>query len=495
MRKIVVAAWAARLAVPLLILGLAAGHAAPAAAFDAKAAESSTVRIVIGVQRDGKTMSAGHGTGFVVSRDYIATNNHVAAPDTLIKAKTPYKLYVINPQLSGFMEAEILWTSAELDLAVIHVKNLPLEPLELSSRTPFDYPGKSQQIFAVGYPAVFDRVVSVKDQKDRDAIMRQATVTRGVVGRTVNASMSADRARPIIQHDAAINPGNSGGPLFDACNRVVGVNTFISLSQLRLVKDQQGNQVAAGTVAYGAFNSPHISNLIQAVATIPQLRPVSLNLSGDVCTESAGGTSPALIALTGVALLVAVSAAGLAIFRRREVVRVVESYSAWVHRKGVQPGAKRTGTPAPARPRAAAPRPPMARPAAEPTEVNRPAAAEVTAAPGAAGDWSLDGVDSAKNRIALTISPAELEQASQRSEQGVVLGRSASLADKVVNDPSVSRRHAKIGTAESGLTIEDLKSAYGTKVNGQKIEAFEAIPIKAGDKIELGGVALNLSQR
>lgn len=478
----------------LSVLGaLACG--APASAFDAKTAENSTVRVVIGVQKDGKTVSAGHGTGFVIARGYIATNDHVASPDSLVKNKTAYKLYVINPQLSGYLEAEIVWSSSELDLAVIRVKDLPLAPLQLTSLGPFEYPGKSEQVFAIGYPAVFDRVISVKEQKDQDAVVRQATVTRGVVGRTVNAAMSSDRARPIIQHDAAINPGNSGGPLFDACNRVIGVNTFISMSQLRLVKDQQGNQVAAGTVAYGAFNSPHISNLIAAVASVPQLKGISLELTGETCSPDAGGTSPAMIALTGVALLVAVGAAGLAVFRRREVVRVVESYSAWVHRKGVPSGTKRSGTPHAARP--APPRPPMARPpiAAEPTEVNRPAAAEATAAPAASGEWHLTGSDAARNPIELTITPDELARALERSEQGVVIGRSASLADKVVNDPSVSRRHAKIAAAADALTVEDLKSAYGTKVNGKAVEPFTAAPLQAGDKLELGGVTFAVSQK
>ena len=37
----------------------------------------------------------GHGTGFVIADDYIATNWHVATPEELVKARKAYKLYVI----------------------------------------------------------------------------------------------------------------------------------------------------------------------------------------------------------------------------------------------------------------------------------------------------------------------------------------------------------------------------------------------------------------
>jgi len=80
------------------------------------------------------------------------------------------------------------------------------------------------------------------------------------------------------------------------------------------------------------------------------------------------------------------------------------------------------------------------------------------------------------------------------AEKGVILGRSSSLSDKIVNDPSVSRRHAKISRGESGLVLEDLNSAYGTKVNDEVIAAFEKRPLGAGDKVTMGAITLDLSQ-
>ena len=474
------AAWSARGS----MLVVCAGLAAPAAAFDAKIVEKSVVRVQIGIEKDGKLMGAGHGTGFVIDQDYVVTNNHVAADDDLVKNKTPYKLLVLNPWLKDYMPAEIVWTSKELDLAVIRVKGLGLPPVELSSREGLEYPGKGDAVFTFGYPGVADTF-------NVDAAgVRQATVNRGVVGRIImSQGPGSPTTRPVIQHDASINPGNSGGPLFDACNRVVGVNTFIPYSQMQIIKDDKGNSIAKGAPSYGHFYSPHIANLVKSAKTVSALKDVRIRLSDEACTEATGESSPMLMIVSGVAVLIALGAVGLVVFRRREVVRVVESYSAWVHRKGVQPGAQRTDSAVIAKSRAS----PRAGTASRDATAARPAA-DVTAPKPARGEWALYGVDGKQNKVSLTITAAELEAAAAKSEQGLVIGRSSSLADKVLDDTSVSRRHVKLTMTEAGLAIEDLKSAFGTKVNDHKLEPFQAVIVEPGDRIAIGAVVLTLAR-
>lgn len=479
---------AARAAVGSAVLGAAfsLALAAPAAAFDAKQIEHSVVRVLI--SPPDKIASLGHGTGFVVDNEYIVTNWHVATPDSLIKANKAYKLYVINPYIKEWMPAEIIWSSQELDLAVIRVKGLGMPALEVSGRDAFEYPAKGQPVLVVGYPGKSDQILG-SEQNISDMI-RQATVNRGVAGRTLNATMSG-KLRPILQHDAAINQGNSGGPLFDDCSRVIGVNTWNWQPTFQVVKDEKGNQVATGNLAYGSFFSSHTSNLIAAVRTVPQLKDVRLHVSNEVCETGEGGTSPLVIALSGLTLLVALGAAGLAVFRRREVVRVVESYSAWVQRKGVSPGAKRTDS-------AATPRAPQRPPSGPRRATNVEAtqapamAREPTAAPKSDGGWALSGTDSNKQAVSLAIAPAELKKAMDLAEKGLVVGRSASMADKVLNDPSISRRHAKLSLSGDTLTIEDLKSAYGTKVNGQALEPFQPTLVNDGDSVVIGAVTLEV---
>jgi hypothetical protein len=499
MGKVIHAVRFARAAAGAVLLGLAAAAAlpAPAAAWDAKAAERSTLRVALIAEVQGKKVFAGHGTGFVIDRGYVATNWHVAISNELIKQKIPYKLYVISSYVPEFTEAETIWHSEDLDLAVLRVKNLDLPTLEISSREPLGYPGKSESIFVVGYPGISDKFLKNPDEQAALKVFREPSITRGVVSRIVVARLaSAGVARPIIQHDAVINPGNSGGPLFDACNRVVGVNTYSTPNQLRVVKDEKGEQYAVGQVAPG-FYSPHISNLITSVQTVPALRGIRLSLSSEACSEGEGGTSPLLIVFSGITLLVALGAVGLAMFRRREVVRVVESYSAWVQRKGVSPGAKRADSAAaPSASGGAAPARPPAGPrrATNLEATHRPGSDSGTLPPAAAGDWALSGTDGNKQKVSLAIKPAEIEKAMGGAEKGLVLGRSASMADKVLNDPSVSRRHAKLALSNGSLTIEDLKSAYGTKVNGQALEPFAPTIVNPGDSVVIGAVTLEVKR-
>lgn len=456
--------------------------AEPAAAFDAKTAEKSVVRLFATIKKDGKDVGTGWGTGFVIDREYVATNHHVAMMEGADK------FYVINPLLKDKMAAEVVWASEELDLAVIRVKGLELPPLELSSREPLSYPAKGQPVVVIGYPGVSDSLFRDPSKRNLDDVIRQATVTRGVVGRTLHGTFKG-KLRPVIQHDAAINQGNSGGPLFDACHRVVGVNTFNVNAALRVVKDEQGNQYATGTVPAGSFYSPHISNLIESARSDSKLKDVRIRASSEECSESVGGTSPAMIVVSGIALVIALGAVALVVFRRREVVRVVESYSAWVHRKGVQPGAQRTDSAVIAKSRVS--RAPAA--ASRGATAARPAS-DMTAPKPAPGEWALYGADGKQNKVSFAITKAELEAAAAKGEHGLVIGRSSSLADKVLDDTSVSRRHVKLTLTDAGLAMEDLKSAFGTQVNGHKLEPFQAVIVEPGDQVVIGAVTLTLAR-
>jgi hypothetical protein len=70
----------------------------------------------------------------------------------------------------------------------------------------------------------------------------------------------------------------------------------------------------------------------------------------------------------------------------------------------------------------------------------------------------------------------------------LLLGRDAAC-DVVVDDASVSRRHAVVEKRPEGWLILDQKSANGTFVDGQRvIQAF----LRAGQELRLGSVILSL---
>lgn len=55
-----------------------------------------------------------------------------------------------------------------------------------------------------------------------------------------------------------------------------------------------------------------------------------------------------------------------------------------------------------------------------------------------------------------------------------------------INDPSVSRGHARISISDGVATLEDLKSKNGTQVMGEMLTSPRVL--KDGDEIEFGHV-------
>jgi hypothetical protein len=70
----------------------------------------------------------------------------------------------------------------------------------------------------------------------------------------------------------------------------------------------------------------------------------------------------------------------------------------------------------------------------------------------------------------------------------VVLGRSEK-ADVVIEDPSISRRHAILHIGPT-LTVEDLGSANGTRIGERRLAVGERVEVASGVVIDLGSVML-----
>ncbi|MEJ2121274.1 MAG: FHA domain-containing protein [Alphaproteobacteria bacterium] len=107
--------------------------------------------------------------------------------------------------------------------------------------------------------------------------------------------------------------------------------------------------------------------------------------------------------------------------------------------------------------------------------------------PTESGGWVLSGFDANGMAVRLNISDVDLRAA----DEGIVIGRSAKHCRLVLNDDSVSRRHARLA-GRSPLTIEDLDSANGTVVNREMLTPGEKVPIEPGVAIEIGAVRLTL---
>jgi predicted component of type VI protein secretion system len=106
------------------------------------------------------------------------------------------------------------------------------------------------------------------------------------------------------------------------------------------------------------------------------------------------------------------------------------------------------------------------------------------------GGWVLSGRDGAGNAIRLVFGDTELSQVYL----GIVIGRHPALCDRVIDDPSVSRRHLRIGMAEGKPYVEDLNSLNGTLLDGVEVPPFEPVPLAAGRELTLGRVVLEVAR-
>jgi pSer/pThr/pTyr-binding forkhead associated (FHA) protein len=70
---------------------------------------------------------------------------------------------------------------------------------------------------------------------------------------------------------------------------------------------------------------------------------------------------------------------------------------------------------------------------------------------------------------------------------GAEVGRSRDCGI-VLEDSSISRRHAEVRPAGSGWTIEDLDSTNGVRVNGVAVHGLQQL--HTGDRIEMGSTEI-----
>ena len=446
--------WAAAVAAALLC--------APAVeALQVKRFEQSVVRVFVVVTRSDGAKMSGSGTGFVIAPEYVATNNHIVALGTTAAGETPTRVVTVRePGTVADRTAEIVWTSRELDLAVIRVPGMTRPALKLSHASPLKYPPKGAEVWALGFPGVADVIMPAEAER------ASATVTRGVVGRIgMGGSNAARTARPVIQHDASINRGSSGGPLLDDCGIVVGINTFLPMTVFDIGLDATGSFKAYGTPNTGVFASPHITSLVEAARNAPELRAVKIETTGRFC--GADETPLGLYIAVGAALFLAGAALVLVLHggALRRLRHNIEVYAAWRRRR--RAGSGRGGH----------------------------TAEHGTGAMRAADTCALHGHDAEGTPIRLALEPDRLTAASPGRERGLVIGRSKRLADVVVPKSGISRRHVRLVAMPDGsLAIEDLDSARGTKLNDKPLPPYERVPIKAGDKIALDGVVLTLER-
>lgn len=431
---------------------LVAGRAE--AEFDIDKVKSSVVRIFVQRTIDGRA-KRWSGSGFVINdQGYVATNHHVV--------KGSEKIEVPDGGWEKVLTAEVIWSSADVDLAVIRVKSLkrPAVPLAVQE------PKRGSAVWAVGFPGPGDSMV--RRAKGRPSLV--ATVTSGVVGKIFIGGHKSDNKtfRRMIQHSAEVNAGNSGGPLFNSCHQVIGVHTYGKRTILEVVKDKRtGKSIAVGRTAHGIFNGSHVSVLIENL----RARNIAFTPATGICATGAPGATLPVMIYVYIAAATLLGAAGLILALRKpreRIVKVVETYSQMVRRKRSE----------------------MAVAGDERPKVSkRPVAAHAdTAVPG----WHFEGYDSDGHGVEFVVKEGELT----RSTEGFLLGRQEALVNYMIPDRSVSRRHARIVAVGREIGIVDLNSTHGTWVSGRKLAANSTpVVIEPGSRVALGGVSFKVTRQ
>ncbi len=145
-----------------------------------------------------KTSSLGSGVIVDAKRGLILTNNHVIANADQI---------TVTLRDGRHLEAEVVGTDPETDVAVIKVPAINLTAIETTNS---DAINVGDFVVAIGNPFGLGQ-----------------TVTSGIVSALSRSGLGIEGYEDFIQTDASINPGNSGGALVNLRGELVGINTAI----------------------------------------------------------------------------------------------------------------------------------------------------------------------------------------------------------------------------------------------------------------------------
>ncbi len=200
------------LALSLLLFANIA-HADPS---DIAAASRSVVRVVVFAEAD-PGVPVGHGSGVVVAPNMILTNAHVVDEEAF---GTRITISIVPSEGGKVYDAEVIDRSPGNDLALIQLRNgARLTPGAFLAGNVED----GSDVFAIGYPGGVD----IAQGLSMEDMMRPTTPVK------TKGSLSGGRSAKDFEtllHTAAIGSGNSGGPLVDACGRVIGINSFGTVS-------------------------------------------------------------------------------------------------------------------------------------------------------------------------------------------------------------------------------------------------------------------------
>lgn len=398
--------------------------------------EDGVYRIVV-----SSSDSLGHGSGFKVAEPGILVTNH-----HVIEGAERIQVAFMEKGQTRSVDARILWYNSDKDLAILRTNQpLPGKSVELAG-IGIDELSKTESVRAVGFPGIADRVArglerGVFDQATRDQTLLDPTVSSGTIQRLVPTVQ-----RLTIQHSANINGGNSGGPLFDACNRVVGVNTLGTRSTVG-ARDIYNALVNAGQVTVNDPGDLEFAVHVREVLLGLSEKEIPVSVTPGRCR---GGLDVYELTTIGSSMALALMSVLFAGFYWRKQSAAPENGELTGHME---------------------------------THLH-PAERPLTSS--AAGICLYDVAGD------LTHSLARFD--AELRGPGVLLGRTGGDAAIVIDDPSVSRRHARIRYHGDDLVVHDDGSTNGTRVDGSAVTRTQGQFLRPGSVLHLGNAEFSVKR-
>lgn len=410
------------------------------------------------------------------------------------------------------------------DVAIvkIEVKNAPVLLLGDSEKLKLQ-----DHVVVFGYPGAAD-TFNTGTLDSKSAL--EASITDG----KLSARKASSSGAPILQVSAPATHGNSGGPCLNDQNQVVGLLTFRGDTVNGQEVSGFSFVVASNTVQeyvksagadnkYGVVDTDYregldlywkeqyknaIPKFQQVKLLFPQHSEVDRLLQSSQQAISEGkdksGFSFAALGIVVVIVLflivavIIIAIIAFLLIRRRGKGKAEASSAVAPSAPASTPayGSSSTSSASPA-PYTPAPSPPPPPKAPEPYTPPAPAPAPWTPPPPAAyGGETMDlsrtvaisGPDTSPINHGLIkfVSGILTGQSFDIRPEGACIGRDSGLAQIVIGDPRISKRHVWIGVKDGRVAITDQGSRNGTFLNDPKSDRITEAFLSPGDTVILG---------
>lgn len=198
----------------------------------------------------------GSGSGFIVSTSgYVLTNAHVVE-----RAEKVTVLLSTGDEV----DAIVIGTDAETDVAVLKITHNNLTPLKLGDS---DTVRVGEYVLAIGNPL--------------DTSQLANTLTFGIISAKAREITIDSYTNHYLQTDAAINFGNSGGPLLNLQGEVIGIN---SAKTITAGYDAYGNAVNAEGIGF-ALPINDVREIMSVLITKGQVDRPGIGITVGTVTE------------------------------------------------------------------------------------------------------------------------------------------------------------------------------------------------------------------